>query len=169
MHTSTNCSRHHRYSRHTTTNMSLQTIHVRISRNEHAHENVNEQCHEISLERSIHQNKHVHHPSHWIKGHKSAKSLGILVFVFVLTWALYTCLTLMISLWDNCISKPIYKPFIWFLWFKSAVNPFLYAWRSKRFRDNFKHFSGCGRSTCKWNTRRVWCIVQCSMNMSMIW
>jgi hypothetical protein len=118
---------------------------VRISGNQHAHENLNEQCDEMSRERSIHHIKHAHHLSHWIKGHKAAKSLGILMFIFVLTWAPYTFLTLVISLCDNCICKPIYEEFIWFLWFKSAVNPFLYAWRSERFRDKFKHFLCCGR------------------------
>lgn len=54
---------------------------VRISGSQHAHENLNEQFDEISRERSIHHIKHVHHLSHWIKGHKAAKSLGILVFV----------------------------------------------------------------------------------------
>ena len=164
---STSCRRHQRYSSHTTTNMSLQTMPVKISRNRHKHENLNEQCEEISREISTQHSRHVHHVSHWIKGHKAAKSLGLLVFVFVLTWAPYTFLTLVISLCDNCISKPIYEAFIWFLWFKSAVNPFLYAWRSKRFRDNFKHFLCCGRS--KWNIRHVWSIDLFSMNLSMIW
>ncbi|CAC5408573.1 HRH3 [Mytilus coruscus] len=79
------------------------------------------------------------------KATKAARSLAILVFAFFLTWAPYTILTVVISFCDGCVIIPVYEAFTWFLWFKSALNPFLYAFSSARFRENFLYFLCCGK------------------------
>ena len=79
------------------------------------------------------------------RAQKAARSLAILVLAFVITWAPYTVLTVVISFCEKCVSVPVYETFTWILWFKSSLNPFLYAWSSTRFKDNYIFFLSCGK------------------------
>lgn len=77
---------------------------------------------------------------HTRNGRKAAKALAMLTIVFVLTWAPYAVAMVLQSFCDTCVSRPVSETFIWILWFKSAINPFLYAFNCNRFRSNFKFF-----------------------------
>ena len=83
------------------------------------------------------------------KGTKAAKSLAILTIVFFLTWAPYAIVVVVRSFCPNCTHIVLIEAFTWILWFKSAVNPFLYAFNSNRFRENFKYFLCCRRREYK--------------------
>lgn len=60
-----------------------------------------------------------------------------LVVAMLIFWAPYSILTIIISSCNDCIDENLYKFFTWFVWIKSCVNPFLYAFNSPRFRKNF--------------------------------
>ncbi|XP_041358729.1 muscarinic acetylcholine receptor M2-like [Gigantopelta aegis] len=76
---------------------------------------------------------------------KAAKTLLLLVTVFVVSWTPYTVATIVITLCDACVVSYAYVFFVWLLWTKSCVNPFLYAYTSGTFRKNFKHLLLCHR------------------------
>lgn len=69
---------------------------------------------------------------------KAAKYLAILVIVFLVTWAPYTFLTIVISFCEDCVNNHAYEILTWLLWTKCAINPFLYAFNNKRFRLGYK-------------------------------
>jgi hypothetical protein len=69
---------------------------------------------------------------------KAAKFLASLVIVFFVTWAPYTVTTIIIAFCDECVNTKLYEFFNWLLWSKAAMNPFLYAYNSERFKKNFK-------------------------------
>jgi hypothetical protein len=69
---------------------------------------------------------------------KAAKFLASLVIVFFVTWAPYTVTTIIIAFCDECVNIKLYEFFNWLLWSKAAMNPFLYAYNSERFKKNFK-------------------------------
>ena len=71
---------------------------------------------------------------------KAARFLIILVIVFLVSWAPYTITTIIVSFCGDCVNLSVYEVMNWFLWGKSAVNPFIYAMNSSRYRYNFKRF-----------------------------
>jgi hypothetical protein len=68
---------------------------------------------------------------------KAAKSLFTFVFAFLVFWAPFEISAVVMAFCEECVNMDVYEFFIWLLWFKSAVNPFLYAANSSRFRMNF--------------------------------
>ena len=75
---------------------------------------------------------------------KSARFLAILVIVFLLCWTPYTVITIVISFCQyDCVAISWYESTNWILWLKSAINPFLYATNSSRYRYNFRQFMFC--------------------------
>ncbi|XP_052791640.1 muscarinic acetylcholine receptor M5-like [Mya arenaria] len=75
---------------------------------------------------------------------KAARFLAILVLVFLATWAPYTITTIVLSFCgDDCVNTSAYESMNWILWGKSAINPFLYAMNSQRYRYNFKKYICC--------------------------
>lgn len=71
---------------------------------------------------------------------KAARFLAMLVIAFLIFWAPYTVTTMAISFCEDCVNISLYEFFNWLLWMKSAVNPFLYAYNSPRYRANFKKY-----------------------------
>ncbi|CAC5414181.1 HRH3 [Mytilus coruscus] len=78
-------------------------------------------------------------------GTKAAKSLAILTIAFIVLWAPYGIIIVFQSICPTCICVILIESCTWVLWFKSALNPFLYAYNSNRFRENFKYFLCCRR------------------------
>ena len=75
---------------------------------------------------------------------KSARFLATLVVVFLICWTPYTAITIIISFCrHDCVGTSWYEATNWFLWLKSAINPFLYAMNSSRYRYNFRRFLFC--------------------------
>ncbi|KAH3841879.1 hypothetical protein DPMN_115360 [Dreissena polymorpha] len=73
----------------------------------------------------------------------AVKILAMLVAAFFLSWAPYSITTVLISFCDDCVNTSLYQFFIVFLWMKSAVNPFLYAYNSLRYRMHFRRYLSC--------------------------
>ncbi|CAF0823387.1 unnamed protein product [Brachionus calyciflorus] len=71
------------------------------------------------------------------KDKKAARSLFILVFVFVFCWAPYTFLTLIKAVWPSIINDHVYEFSFWLLWFNSTLNPILYPFLHVKFRKAF--------------------------------
>lgn len=71
---------------------------------------------------------------------KAARFLIILVLVFLTCWAPYTVTTIIVSFCDDCVNTSAYEIMNWLLWGKSAINPFIYAMNSSRYKYNFKRF-----------------------------
>ncbi|XP_076445855.1 histamine H3 receptor-like [Babylonia areolata] len=46
--------------------------------------------------------------------------------------------TILWSVCGDCVNQYLYEAFNWWLWTKSCINPFLYAYHSPRFRRNFQ-------------------------------
>ena len=67
---------------------------------------------------------------------KAANQLALLVVIFLICWGPYTVSTVWLSFCDDCINTSLYEFFNWVLWIKSAVNPLLYAFNRKQFRNN---------------------------------
>ena len=81
---------------------------------------------------------------------KAARFLAMLVVVFFVCWAPYTIGTIIKTFCKECDNKIAYEVLTWLLWMKSAINPFLYAYNSSRYRHNFIRFlSGCCRTLFK--------------------
>lgn len=79
---------------------------------------------------------------------KAAKFLAMLVLVFLVTWAPYTIATIIEAVCPKgikyaCVNQIVYETLTWLLWTKSAINPFLYAYNSSRYRQNFVRFLSC--------------------------
>ena len=84
------------------------------------------------------------------QGHvKAAKFLASLVIAFLLFWAPYTITTIVISFCPDCVGISLYEFFNWLLWMKSAVNPFLYAFNSLRYRNVFLKYLTLNGRLCK--------------------
>lgn len=79
------------------------------------------------------------------KDMKAAKALALLVLALAVCWAPYTISTIIIAFCDSCINIDVYEVLNWLLWFKSCINPFLYALNSARFAHNIKKLLACTR------------------------
>ncbi|KAK7495301.1 hypothetical protein BaRGS_00013483 [Batillaria attramentaria] len=80
---------------------------------------------------------------------KAAKALFTFVFAFLCCWTPYTIATVIVSFCDACVNEDLYEFFIWLLWAKAAINPFLYAANNARFRMNFAQIVGRACPCCK--------------------
>ena len=61
-----------------------------------------------------------------------------MVLALVVCWLPYSVSTIVLAACPDCVDPELYMVFNWLLWFKSCVNPFLYAYMSPRFRQNFQ-------------------------------
>lgn len=101
-----------------------------------------------SMRQGIFKSRKISHATHVSsrvrRDSKSARFLAMLVIVFLLCWTPYTVITIIISIYGNgCVSVSGYEATNWILWMKSAINPFLYAMNSSRYRYNFRRLLCC--------------------------
>ncbi|XP_035985548.1 histamine H3 receptor-like, partial [Fundulus heteroclitus] len=79
---------------------------------------------------------------------KIAKSLAIIVCVFVICWAPYTLLMIIrAACKERCIQHHWYEVTFWLLWLNSAINPFLYPLCHSSFRRAFSKVLCSKRNT----------------------
>lgn len=84
---------------------------------------------------------------------KAAKTLAIIVGLFILCWLPFFTMYLVRGFCDNCIPQLLFSVLFWLGYCNSAVNPMIYALFSKDFRFAFKRIickcfcSGAGMKT----------------------
>lgn len=69
---------------------------------------------------------------------KAAKTLAIIVGLFILCWLPFFTMYLIRAFCDNCIKPLLFSILFWLGYCNSAVNPMIYALFSKDFRFAFK-------------------------------
>lgn len=69
---------------------------------------------------------------------KAAKTLAIIVGLFILCWLPFFTMYLIRPFCDNCINDLLFSILFWLGYCNSAVNPMIYALFSKDFRFAFK-------------------------------
>ena len=69
---------------------------------------------------------------------KAAKTLGIIVGVFILCWLPFFTMYLVRAFCPNCIHPTVFSILFWLGYCNSAINPCIYALFSKDFRFAFK-------------------------------
>ncbi|XP_070574000.1 muscarinic acetylcholine receptor M1-like [Ptychodera flava] len=79
------------------------------------------------------------------KHRKAAKTLSILVAVFICCWTPYNITVLVTTLCDACWNEVLWEVTNYLLWCNSTLNPFLYALTNQQFRRNFIFILTFGR------------------------
>lgn len=69
---------------------------------------------------------------------KAAKTLAIIVGLFILCWLPFFTMYVIRAFCDDCIEPLVFSCFFWLGYCNSAVNPMIYALFSKDFRFAFK-------------------------------
>jgi len=78
---------------------------------------------------------------------KSARSLAILIIVFLFTWAPYEICAFVHPVCNFCIPNFTLEVVFWLLWLNSTINPMLYPFLQQRFRVTFIRLLGCSCSS----------------------
>ena len=73
---------------------------------------------------------------------RSARSLAILVVVFLVTWAPFEISAFVHHICGLCIPNSVSEIVFWLLWLNSTINPILYPFLQQRFRVAFVRILG---------------------------
>ena len=88
------------------------------------------------------------------KEKKAAKTVGIIVSCFIVSWLPFFTVYLAGAFCSDCINPIIFKIFFWLGYCNSAMNPLVYAFFSQDFRFAFKRILRCD---CRQqHSRRLW-------------
>lgn len=83
------------------------------------------------------------HRSKFRRETKAAKTLAIIVGVFILCWLPFFTMYLVEAFCIDCIPPLVFSIFFWLGYFNSALNPCIYALFSRDFRSAFKTLLTC--------------------------
>ncbi|XP_077992904.1 D(1) dopamine receptor-like [Glandiceps talaboti] len=75
---------------------------------------------------------------------KAAKTLGIIVGVFILCWLPFFIVNVVDPYCFGCVPVPVFTTFVWLGYVNSGLNPLIYAFNSE-FRRAFKNIICCFR------------------------
>lgn len=83
--------------------------------------------------------------------HKAARTLGIIMGAFILCWLPFFLFYVSTSLCDSCVVPDVVTVIMfWTGYFNSALNPIIYAYFNRDFRNAFKNTLACAFcSFCK--------------------
>ncbi|PIK33197.1 putative D(1) dopamine receptor [Apostichopus japonicus] len=76
--------------------------------------------------------------------HKAAKTLGLILGVFIFCWLPFFIVNCIIPFCPDCVSDPVFVVVLWLGWVNSMLNPLLYA-TNREFRTAFQRLL-CYRS-----------------------
>ncbi|XP_070571479.1 histamine H3 receptor-like [Ptychodera flava] len=79
------------------------------------------------------------------KHKKAAKTLAVLVSVFVVCWAPYYVYSILVIFCEECFDENAWEVVNYLLWCNSTLNPLLYALTNTRIRNNFLRMFSLGR------------------------
>lgn len=74
---------------------------------------------------------------------KSARSLAVLVVVFLVTWGPFEVCAFVNPVCSFCIPESATETVFWLLWINSTINPILYPFLQQRFRISFHRILCC--------------------------
>ena len=72
------------------------------------------------------------------KDRKSARALITLVIAFVICWAPFSISAILEAAREGTVNEDLFEFFAWLLWLNTCLNPFLYAYTNKRFREFYQ-------------------------------
>ncbi|XP_071773052.2 5-hydroxytryptamine receptor 4-like [Centroberyx gerrardi] len=78
------------------------------------------------------------------KERKAAKTLGLLMGVFLFCWLPFFSVSMAHPLWGYSISPVVLEASMWLGYANSSLNPFLYASFNRSYRRTFVAILGCG-------------------------
>lgn len=115
------------YPRNSTDTTAQMVVHAPHHRNSHTED---ESGHSTPTKRTINKMK---------REHKAAKTLGIIMGAFILCWLPFFLWYVSISMCDECYCPDIIVEILfWIGYFNSSLNPIIYAYFNREFREAFK-------------------------------
>ena len=81
------------------------------------------------------------------KEHKAAKTLGIIMGAFIICWFPFFIWYITSALCGNACAAPdmLVSVLFWIGYFNSCLNPMIYAFFNREFRNAFRSLLGCGK------------------------
>ncbi|CAH1784900.1 unnamed protein product [Owenia fusiformis] len=78
------------------------------------------------------------HTSYKVSDHKAARTLGIIMGVFLLCWVPFFTINIISSFCPTCIPVMLFNTFTWLGYSNSSLNPIIYSIFNQEFREAFR-------------------------------